>query len=84
MSDIKEIKSEPNQAIIEILEIQLDKARSGKLQQLVMILGYDDGSTGDCFFSKMPARILGQMAITQRDIIDLEITTRLHEAGAEY
>jgi len=73
---LHEIKSEPNDALIEQIETLLDKAKAGEIQCLVSVQAFADGSTGGSWaglkYNHMA--ILGELEVIKRDIIDNSCT----------
>lgn len=87
MTEIKSVPSiatQPDLALIELLERQLEKARKGEILGAAIAFTYGDNSTGSAFIANWPAALLGELRILEREIVDAEIDLRLHESGTGY
>lgn len=81
MTDIAEIKPEPNEIIIEMLKDALEAAESGNIQSLVMIGANNDASTFNVFCANWSTMaVLGELRVTERDLIDLHVDIRRRTA----
>lgn len=78
------IEKKPEQPVIDILRIALAMAERGEIVSAAIAMVDSDGCTSNVFTTMYPIRILGEMEILKRDIIDLACDTRLHQAGVEY
>jgi hypothetical protein len=77
MSDLKEVKPEPNQTLINMLESLVKEAKSGRIQSAAVCAVYSNAVTGNCFVGKYcPTALVGELRTLERDIIDLCIETR--------
>lgn len=72
---VKEIKSEPNKVVIEILKDLLVRAESGNIHGIAAIVEHS-GCSANVFSVYNPVVALGELAILQRDIIDTQIDLR--------
>lgn len=77
MTKISEIKSQPNQELIDMLESLVENAKSGRMQSAAVCVVNDDCSVGNCFVgSYFPTALIGELRVLERDIIDICIDTR--------
>ena len=87
MSNVKhisEVMTRPDENLIALLEGALSRARAGEIVGAAIAEACSDGATQNVFYAAYPVRLIGELRILERDIIDLEIDTRAHRAGEEY
>ncbi len=82
--DIARIKHNPNQKIVERLEVILKMANMGMIDSLALSGTLHSGESLNFFNSESPLELLGTMEILRRDIVDLCMDTKCHKAGREY
>ena len=71
MSNVKEIKPQPNQTVIRMLKDALELAESGEIQSLVMLGVRSDACTFNVFCADWhPIALLGELRVTERELID--------------
>lgn len=74
-----------DQAIISILEEWLRMAKDGEIVSLALAGVLHDNATCNSFSAPIsPVSLLGELQILQRDVLDICIDTRMHEAGTLY
>ena len=84
VKNITEVMDKPDEYLISLLEGALDRARSGEIVGAAIAEVRSDGCTQNVFYARYPVRLVGELRLLERDIIDLEIDTRAHKAGEEY
>lgn len=74
---LTEIKAQPNQELISMLESLVEKAKSGQMQSAAVCVVNDDCSVGNCFVGSFhPIALVGELRVVERDIIDICVDTR--------
>lgn len=74
---VEEIKSKPQEMVIKLLEKRLEEAKNGNIQSIVIVGVCGDGSVFNCFDgSYYPSALIGEMRITERDLIDCCVDIR--------
>jgi hypothetical protein len=82
---LHEVKPVINQELVEMLELLIERARSGDIVGAAVATVHSDASTGNCFsMLDRPITMIGELAILQRDIIDCNVDTRFHSSGMSY
>jgi len=79
------IEIKPNPAIIETLEILLEEAKRGELLSIAYAAGYPGQKTMSGWNGMYMdnVKMIGELQILQRDIIDLCIDTRVNVMTGE-
>lgn len=78
------IENKPDQNVIDILRSMTERAERGEIVSVAIAMVDADGGTSNVIACDYPVRLLGEIEILKRDIIDLACDTRLHQAGVEY
>lgn len=85
MSDEKVIAIDSNKGVIKELEYLLDAARKGKVVGIAVVTIHSDGCAGNCaMVANEPLLALGELSVLMREVQDLYVDLRLHNAGARY
>lgn len=83
--EINEIeKKKVNPHIVELFEEMLVGAKSGQIISTAIAIVHDDGNTGNAYGGMYPGKLLSELLILQREIMDSDIDLRLHKAGDYY
>lgn len=75
---------EVNEELVKMFEQMLAWAKEGAIISGAVAIAYPDGATGNCFNTREPILLLGEMRAMEREILDICIDGRMHEAGTEY
>lgn len=73
MTDLKEVETAArvNDAIVDLLEDNLEKAKSGEIQSVALVACCSDASSYHSYECTVrPSYILGELEILKRDIMD--------------
>lgn len=74
---IKEIKEEPNQHIIGLLEDLLEDAKNRKIQAIAIACVNGDCTTSNGFYGdNYPVNLIGELRCLERDIMDCNVDIR--------
>lgn len=77
-------EKEVNQELVTMFEEMLEWAKEGTIVSGAVVMIYPDGVSANCFNTRDPILLLGEMRAMEREILDICIDGRLHEAGAPY
>lgn len=77
MSNVKEVKSNQNPAVVEMLENLLEQAKLGEIQSLAIAGLSPSAESFNCFVGDYyPIALIGELRILERDVVDLCVDTR--------
>jgi hypothetical protein len=79
-SDDKEINPE----LVTMFEQMLEWAKNGTIVSGAVVMTYPDGASGNGFNTRDPILLIGELRCLEREILDICIDGRLHEAGDPY
>lgn len=79
-SDEKDVNLE----LVAMFEQMLEWAKDGTIVSAAVAMTYPDGASGNCFNTRDPILMLGEMRSMEREILDICIDGRLHSAGDAY
>ncbi len=80
----QEDTKEVNPELVAMFEQMLEWAKEGTICSAAIVMTYPDGASGNCFNTRDPILMLGEMRSMEREILDICIDGRLHGAGEPY
>ena len=87
MSKVFEVKNEPNLELVEMFEELLEEAKEGNLLGAIVVGSSVGQESFNCWVIGDKAHvlaILAELVVTEKELIDFRIDTRMKKAGEKY
>ena len=83
--NISEVKKNYDEELVKSLETLVQWAKDGVMSDFVCVYVLPGHGSGNiCAAYHNPVKIIGEMRVLERDLIDCHIDTRMHAASEEY